>query len=166
MRSLYLIRHAIAEERDAWRHPDHLRPLSQAGWRQAAALADLLAEAGIEAHHSSPSTRCRDTLLPLAHAGALAVIDDLRFAEGSASELDEGALRGLLGELMADGRRRVCACSHGDVIPQWLAAAGVRSGGRCPKGGVWRLDLPDGKPKVTQAVYLGRPDPAGGWDPR
>ncbi|MGH7611145.1 MAG: SixA phosphatase family protein [Candidatus Dormibacteria bacterium] len=165
MRSLYLIRHAIAQERDGWRPLDQLRPLSQSGWRQAVGLADLLADAGIVSHRSSPSVRCRDTLLPLAHAAGLPVLDDSRLAEGAAAGHGAEDLLQLLASLLGEGQR-VSACSHGDVIPPLLEASGVRSGARCPKGGVWRLDLPEDRREVVQAVYLGRPDPSGGWDSR
>ncbi|MGA2873664.1 MAG: phosphoglycerate mutase family protein [Candidatus Dormibacteria bacterium] len=169
MRSLYLVRHAIAQERDGWSRPDWLRPLNEMGWRQAAVLADLLADAGISAHYSSPAIRCHDTLLPLAHGQALSVEDDSRLLEGG-PVMDrtsaEGELSGLFRVYFGRGARRVAVCCHGDFIPPVLEAAGAAPGSRCPKGGVWRLDLPDDKDRVTQAVYLGRADPGGGWDQR
>ena len=169
VRSLYLVRHAIARERDGWPQPDRLRPLSELGWRQAAVLADLLADAGIESHYSSPAVRCRDTLLPLAHGGGLHVQDDTRLLEGGLA-LDQPAaeaeLKALIKAYFAGGSRRAVACSHGDLLPPLLEAAGAAPSSRCPKGGVWRLDLPDDKDRVSQAVYLGRPDPGGGWDQR
>ncbi|MGH7691308.1 MAG: SixA phosphatase family protein [Candidatus Dormibacteria bacterium] len=169
MRSLYLIRHAIARERDGWREADRLRPLNEVGWRQAVALADLLADAGIEAHFSSPAWRCRDTLLPLAHGSGLRVEDDTRLLEGGTplrAEVAEAELKGLIRTYFAGRARRAAACSHGDIIPPLLEAAGATPGSRCPKGGVWRLDLADDKDRISQAVYLGRPDQSGGWDPR
>ncbi|HVC38957.1 MAG TPA: phosphoglycerate mutase family protein [Candidatus Dormibacteraeota bacterium] len=169
MRSLYLVRHAVARERDGWPQPDRLRPLSELGWRQAVVLADLLADAGIEVHYSSPALRCRDTLLPLAHGAGLEVQDDTRLLEGGLPLGQEGAemeLRALVNAYFGGGHRRTAACSHGDLIPALLAGAGAAPGSRCPKGGVWRLDLPDDKDRVSQAVYLGRPDPGGGWDQR
>jgi phosphohistidine phosphatase SixA len=168
VRSLYLVRHAVARERDGWQKPDQLRPLNQAGWRQAVVLADLLADAGIDRHWSSPATRCRDTLQPLAHATGLDVEDDARLFEGalgSDPSAAGAALRNLMKAYFGEGTRRVAACSHGDLLPPLLEAAGA-SVSRCPKGGVWRLDLPDDKDRVSQAVYLGRPDPGGGWDQR
>jgi phosphohistidine phosphatase SixA len=168
VRSLYLVRHAVARERDGWQKPDQLRPLNEAGWRQAVVLADLLADAGIDRHWSSPATRCRDTLLPLAHTTGLDVSDDARLFEGvlGPDPLAAGAaLRTLIKAYFGEGSRRVAACSHGDLLPPLLEAAGA-SGARCPKGGVWRLDLPDDKDRVSQAVYLGRPDQGGGWDQR
>jgi 8-oxo-dGTP diphosphatase len=169
VRSLYLVRHGIARERDGWERPDLLRPLNEAGWRQAVVLAELLADAGIEAHYSSASIRCRDTLLPLAHSSGLQVENDVRLLEGALAEEPAAVaaeLRGLVRSYFGRGARRIAACSHGDVLPKLLEAAGAEPGARCPKGGVWRLDLADDKDRVTQAVYLGRPDPAGGWDQR
>jgi len=78
----------------------------------------------------------------------------------------EGELSGLFRVYFGRGARRVAVCCHGDFIPPVLEAAGAAPGSRCPKGGVWRLDLPDDKDRVTQAVYLGRADPGGGWDQR
>src|ERR1035437_9785427 len=146
VRSLYLVRHAIARERDGWPQPDRLRPLSELGWRQAVVLADLLAD-----------------------AGGLYVQDDPRLLEGGLA-LDQPAaeaeLKALIKAYFAGGSRRAVACSHGDLLPPLLEAAGAAPSSRCPKGGVWRLDLPDDKDRVSQAVYLGRPDPGGGWDQR
>jgi 8-oxo-dGTP diphosphatase len=149
--------------------PDELRPLNEAGWRQAVVLADLLADAGIDRHWSSPATRCRDTLLPLAHATGLDVGVDARLFEGALGadpSAAGAALRTLIKAYFEEGVRRVAASSHGDLLPPLLEAAGAAAGSRCPKGGVWRLDLPDDKDRVTQAVYLGRPEPGGGWDQR
>jgi phosphohistidine phosphatase SixA len=169
VRSLYLVRHGVALERDNWPQPDRLRPLNEVGWRQAVALAELLADAGIEAHFSSPARRCRDTLVPLAHGAGLQIEDDTRLLEGGLV-LDQAALdaelKSLIKAYFAGGARRVAACSHGDLIPPLLEAAGAAPGSRCPKGGVWRLDLPDDKDRISQAMYLGRPDPGGSWDQR
>ncbi len=169
VRSLYLVRHAVAEERGEWSGPELRRPLNQAGWRQALSLVELLAEAGIEAHYSSPAVRCRDTLLPLAHAHGLPVQDDSRLLEGGPPLDPEDARRELarlLAVYFADGAQRVAACSHGDILPPLLQAGGAGAGSRSPKGGVWRLDIPDDKERVTQAVYLGRPDAGGRWEQR
>ena len=40
---LYLVRHAKAEKRSSWEGPDALRPLSEAGTRQAEGLGERLA---------------------------------------------------------------------------------------------------------------------------
>ena len=63
---LYLVRHAHAGSRSSWEGRDLHRPLSKKGRRQADAIADLLAEAGIERLLSSPARRCVQTLEPLA----------------------------------------------------------------------------------------------------
>ena len=55
---MYLLRHARAGRRSAWKGDDELRPLSKVGRRHAAALLDLLADAEIEQIVSSPYVRC------------------------------------------------------------------------------------------------------------
>ena len=42
---LYVIRHSAAGNRSEWQRSDDLRPLSNKGRRQAAAIADTLASA-------------------------------------------------------------------------------------------------------------------------
>src|SRR6478609_6826599 len=70
---IHLIRHAHAGSRSAWDKADHKRPLSTRGEAQAAAIADALADAGIEELWTSPSLRCRQTLIPLAEATGIEV---------------------------------------------------------------------------------------------
>ncbi len=161
----------MALERDSWEGPDDLRPLSPAGWRQALALAELLGSLAVRAHYSSPARRCRDTLLPLAHRLGQGVTADPQLAEGIGGPGGDRArlLRELLSSLFVrealggtlDG---VTTCTHGDRIPQLLEGAGVSGSRRCPKGGVWRLDLGRDLDRVEGAVYLGRPGGDGGWD--
>lgn len=111
---IFLVRHAKAGERrdDA---DDTQRPLSKAGWLQARALVKPLARAG--AHGvllSSPYVRCHQTLEPLADHLAIKVNIDHRLGEGESviamvemiHALPEGA----------------ALCSHGDMIPDTLAA--------------------------------------------
>jgi broad specificity phosphatase PhoE len=112
---LYVVRHADAGARGRDDEPDELRRLSERGHRQAEALADRLADTGIERLIASPFARCIDTLAPLAKHLGLDVEPDQRLAEGmgfvGALELAE-ELRGSTGVL----------CSHGDVIPDLLEA--------------------------------------------
>lgn len=115
---IHLIRHAHAGSRSAWDKADHKRPLSGRGEGQAKAIGAALADAGIDELWSSPSLRCRQTLVPLAEATGLEV--------QVVPVLDEGndgppALDALLAAA-ADGRV-VAACSHGDVIPAVVATA-------------------------------------------
>ncbi|MGD9894669.1 MAG: histidine phosphatase family protein [Dehalococcoidia bacterium] len=74
-RHLYLIRHCAA----AGQEPD--APLTDAGQRQAVALADVLAAAEIDRIVSSPFRRARDSIAPLAQRAGITIDIDDRFAE-------------------------------------------------------------------------------------
>jgi 8-oxo-dGTP diphosphatase len=150
---LYVVRHAHAGSRGQADGPDDLRPLSERGWRQAHALVEVLAEAGVTRLVSSPYVRCMQTLEPLAAALGLAVQADDRLAEGSGFE-PALALAEELSEAPA------VVCSHGDVIPDLLEAL-VRRGmelqdpARWPKGSTWVLTRDD--EGFVKARYLPPP---------
>jgi phosphohistidine phosphatase SixA len=112
--SIFLVRHAKAGSRSNWEGDDLLRPLSPNGWKQAQALAKRLRREGVTTLSSSPYLRCRQTLEPLGALLDLDVRDDERLREG---EPFDGAID-LLGSV-ADG---AVLCSHGDVIPETIAA--------------------------------------------
>ena len=135
--AVYLIRHAKAGSRSEWTADDMLRPLSKAGRRQAEALARKLAPLTDAPLVSSPYVRCVQTLEPLAHAHSRVVLTDDRLAEGAGFT---GALELLVGA--ADG---TVLCSHGDVIPETIAALERRgttftSAADWRKASVWVLD--------------------------
>jgi alpha-ribazole phosphatase len=91
MSRLVLIRHAEPDESMRGRSYGRLDvPLSPAGGAQAAAVAELLRDARLDAIFASPLRRAIDTAAPLAEARGLTVVthDGLR-------ELDFGALEGL-----------------------------------------------------------------------
>lgn len=120
MGKLYVVRHADAGSRGRDGVPDELRPLSQRGHRQADALRDQLADAGLQRLVASPFRRCIDTLVPLGEHLGIEVEPDVRLAEAM----------GAIGALeLAEELRGVPAavCSHGDVIPDLLEAL-VRRG--------------------------------------
>jgi phosphohistidine phosphatase SixA len=71
--ALYLIRCARAERRSRWEGPDDLRPLTEAGRAQAAALAEWFGNVAVSHVASSPFTRCVETVQPLADAHDLEV---------------------------------------------------------------------------------------------
>lgn len=110
----YVVRHAKAGDRQSWPGDDHVRPLSKKGWAQAEALAHRLAGAGVTALVSSPFTRCVQTLEPLADRLGLEIATDDRLAEGArvAASL----------ELLAEAGAGAVLCSHGDVVPDLIAA--------------------------------------------
>jgi len=111
---LYLVRHAKAGSRSDWVGDDRPRPLSSPGRRQADALATRLAPLAGGLLVSSPFLRCVQTLDPLAASLRTVVQTDERLAEDTGFV---GALA-LLDELPEGS----VLCSHGDVIPDTIAA--------------------------------------------
>ena len=112
--SIFLVRHAKAGKRSQWDRDDALRPLDDAGRRQATALADRLSEYNPVALVSSPAVRCRETLEPLAERCGLVVVSEPKLYEELPYEI---ALDYVMG--VAD---RTVLCSHGDVIPAIIDA--------------------------------------------
>jgi len=134
---LYLVRHGKAGSRHDFRGDDRMRPLSSAGHRQAKALADSLTAAGVKTLMSSPFLRCVETLQPTADAIGAKIEIDKRLGEGR-SGVDVVELL----ESLPDG---VAICSHGDVIPDTIAAlqrrgCEITSAPDWRKGSVWVLD--------------------------
>jgi 8-oxo-dGTP diphosphatase len=152
--TVYLLRHARAGRRSAWKGDDELRPLSKVGRRQAAALLDVLADAEVEQIVSSPYVRCVQSVETLAKDRKLEidVVDEL--AEGSPLE---DALR--LFEKVS-GHPTVL-CTHGDIVEALLThfkANGVKVGKlRMEKGSIWAFQTRNGR--VTKATYLPPPKP-------
>jgi len=138
--TLYLVRHAKAGERARWSGEDLLRPLSGKGRRQAVALCDrlhpLVSVSPTAMLLSSPYIRCIQTLEPLAARLHSTVIRDERLIEGADRD---GAL-----ELVATLPPGSVMCSHGDIIPDVMAAlerrsATITNDPDWRKGSVWVL---------------------------
>lgn len=152
--TVYLLRHARAGRRSAWKSDDELRPLSKVGQRQAKDLVDVLGAAHVEQVLSSPYVRCVQTVEAVAADRGLEidVVDELR--EGAPVE---GALR--LVEKVSGSP--AVLCTHGDIVQALLThfkANGVKVGKpRMEKGSVWALETRDGR--VTKATYLPPPKP-------
>jgi alpha-ribazole phosphatase len=181
MSRLVLIRHA--EPDDSMRGRSYGRldvPLSTAGRAQAAAIAETLRDARLDAIFASPLRRAIDTAAPLAEARALEVLthDGLR-------ELDFGALEGLTfddiarerpelyerwmtdptqtqfpdGESFADLRERALAAAT-EIRSEHERAAIVAHGGvtrailadalQMPARAIFRLDQPYGAISVVE----------------
>lgn len=154
--TIYLVRHAKAGDRSAWQGDDTIRPLSGKGRRQAVALSDRLFDL-IAAHPdaqlmSSPYIRCMQTLEPLAARLHSHVVADERLAEGYDRD---GAL-----ELISTLPNGSVLCSHGDVIPDVMAALQRRhteiiGDPDWRKGTVWVLARENGE--VTEASVWAPP---------
>ena len=135
--TIYFVRHAKAGSRSNWDGEDVDRPLSSNGWHQARLVGAKLAKRSPSALITSPYVRCVQTLEPLAELCDLDVVTDERLAEGGSFE----AVLDLLAEV-PDG---AVLCSHGDIIPDTMAAL-QRRGCRVlnqpdwRKATVWRLE--------------------------
>ncbi len=143
-----VIRHACAEDKRDWAGPDAERPLDAAGYRQAAALVTSLIGRPISRIVSSPTRRCIDTVVPLAHARGLQVEEDARLARHAPCE---HLLDGALAPEFADA----VLCTHGELMSEVLVvfrAAGVPIVAECTddawllaKGAGWDLSVEDGR---------------------
>ncbi|HEX8769534.1 MAG TPA: phosphoglycerate mutase family protein [Acidimicrobiales bacterium] len=150
---LYVVRHGKAGSRRDWDGPDHKRPLSKKGRRQADALVGLLFDKGVERVLSSPFVRCVETVEPLADKLGLHVEIAETLAEGARTKDAMGLVRSL--EVNA------VLCSHGDVVPKILDALADQDGLDLPpdypyaKGSTWDLLAEAGK--YVQASYIAPP---------
>jgi 8-oxo-dGTP diphosphatase len=142
--TIFLVRHAHAGKRSEWDGDDTVRPVSERGAAQSAAILEKLRGRPVKRVVSSPFLRCVQTVQPLAESAGVRVEADARLAEGAATD----AALELLLEL--DGDDGV-ACSHGDVIPallRRLVAMGMKVDGPLldQKGSVWTIHVKDGSP--------------------
>jgi broad specificity phosphatase PhoE len=151
---LLLVRHAEAGDPNAWTEPDHIRPLTPQGRRQAEALVDLLGAYPITRVLSSPSVRCVQTVEPFAWALGLEMEES--------SDLEENAGPRALGLIRRLAGSTAALCTHGDVVRSVLDALhdhhglSIPRGYPCAKGSTWVLEGDKFPP--TGARYL--PPPA------
>jgi len=160
--TVYLVRHARAGNRSKWKKPDHLRPLSKVGRRQAEGLHDVVIgdlgqrrKARITNVLSSPYVRCVQSVEPLANRIGLTV--EIADALSEGAPLDDALP---IVEKYAD--TNAVLCMHGDVLPELLehfARRGLRlPHDRVEKGSTWALDFDNGT--VTAIRYFAPPTTA------
>ena len=160
---LLLVRHAKAGSRDSWDGDDELRPLSESGRAQARELAGLLRLYGPDRIGTAPPLRCRDTVVPLADALGLPIVDEPLLSERLFADDPDAALARVR-ELAALPGVTV-ASSQGAVIPE--AVAVLARDAALPvavdlndvpskKASTWVLGSRDGK--LVSADYVERPD--------
>jgi 8-oxo-(d)GTP phosphatase len=138
--SILLVRHATAGKREKWEGDDKLRPLDSRGRRQAAELAEMLADYPVKRILSSSYVRCVESVEPLAERLGVEI--------ETADELAEGASAGEVRRLMESLRGELAVlCTHGDVVEAVL-------GPRVPnkKGSVWIFEEQAGS--LKPARYL------------
>jgi 8-oxo-dGTP diphosphatase len=150
----YLVRHAKAGDRERWKEPDELRPLTKKGRRQAEALVARFRGLDVARVISSPYARCVQTVRPLALDRGLPVDTSDVLAEGAATS----DVLALLEELASTP---TVLCSHGDVIPALvlhLVELGANIAGErdWKKGSTWVLEREGDR--VARASYLPPPD--------
>ncbi len=145
--ALRVVRHAKAGSRAAWAQDDDLRPLTPAGERQAAALADRLAGEEPARVLSSRFVRCVQTVTPLAERLGV----EVELHPALAEEADLADTEALLVEMATTD---AVLCTHGNIVSALLDRLdrqGVelvgRDGSGGGKGSAWRLE----------------PGPDGGW---
>ncbi|MFF0145631.1 8-oxo-dGTP diphosphatase [Amycolatopsis sulphurea] len=167
--TVLLVRHAKAGKRDDWTGDDDLRPLSEAGRRQADALRELLPHYGPDRVFSAPRLRCVRTVSGVAEdLGTEVRHEPLLSEEGYWPDPARGISR-LLAITAAGGTPLVS--SQGGVIPDLVSALADRdaldlpstSGGVVPskKGSLWVLSFrttADG-PVLVSADYHPSPLP-------
>ncbi|MEJ7756685.1 MAG: NUDIX hydrolase [Nocardioidaceae bacterium] len=85
-RTLVIVRHAEAEDREDWSGDDEHRPLSRAGRERAGALVAMFAAYGVEHLVSSDTARCVSTIEPYAEKAATYIALDSRLAQKPAKE--------------------------------------------------------------------------------
>ncbi|WP_370943758.1 NUDIX domain-containing protein [Amycolatopsis sp. cg5] len=179
--TMLFVRHAKAGKRSEWRGDDDLRPLADAGFRQAEGLRKLAPLFGVDRVLAAPRLRCVQTVQGVAEDLALDIRHEVLLSEeGYWPDPVLGVARLLA--IAGDGGTPLVS-SQGGVIPDVVSALadsdGVElaaaRGGVVPskKGSLWILSFsaPSGSngPKLVSADYfpspLPTPDPSGAGKP-
>jgi 8-oxo-dGTP diphosphatase len=149
-----LVRHARAGKRSEWSGEDALRPLDDAGERQAERLAKVVRYFRPRAIYAADRTRCIQTVQPLAALLDLQVVVEPAYADEYFLD-NPGATETALLSLAKPGRVSV-VCSQGTAIPALIdnLGRGVRSSDT-RKGAFWVLSFVDGD--VVAADYYDAP---------
>ncbi|MCR3719399.1 MULTISPECIES: NUDIX hydrolase [Prauserella salsuginis group] len=159
--SMLLVRHAKAGKRETWTGDDDLRPLSDAGERQARALQPILATFAPDRVLSAPLLRCVQTVKGVAEDLGTEVAHDDALSERNFAA-DPGRAVQRIVEIAVEGGTPV-VCSQGGVIPHVVATLADRGGVALPrtkpdgvaakKGSVWQLTF-DRVGRLVAAGYL------------
>jgi 8-oxo-(d)GTP phosphatase len=154
--TVFLVRHAQAGNRAEFHDAnDRLRPLTDEGRHQSAALVGTLADLGVKAIYSSPFRRCVQTAAPLAAHLDLPVIQTEALAEGPSD--DAYALT------RSPATQSAALFSHGDIIPGVLQsivfadALFLGTNPRCQKASIWMLETAEAPAEGgagTSAVFV------------
>lgn len=149
-----LVRHADAGLRSEWCGSDEWRGLTDAGHGQARAVVRMIEDLPVLRILSSPSLRCRQTVVPLALARALDVEPCWQLGAFGAAE----DLAGLLADPTTAS---AVVCTHRETLQllfEHLAGAYqvvAEAGEPMEKGAVWILRGTVGGPQAPRLEYLG-----------
>ena len=119
--ALLVVRHAKAVKRGQWDGKDPLRPLSELGAAQSAALAPMLHAYGVVGLATSSSTRCSQTLAPYAEEQVLPLQELQALSEEG---FDERGARDLVAQILKS-REPAAVCSHRPVLPRLFDLLGI-----------------------------------------
>lgn len=123
--ALVVLRHAVARSRRTWRGEDAQRPLLAEGRVRAARLVPQLAAYGVGHIVTSPSTRCVETVAPLAATLGLVPRTAAVLSEEGAAPRAVRSLVQAEADAVAGTGRVTLLCSHRPVLPEVLAALGL-----------------------------------------
>lgn len=162
-RTLLLVRHAKAGNRSAWSGDDRLRPLTDSGKAQAAALRTLLPLFGPDRVHAVPLVRCEDTVRGVADDLGVPVHPEPQLSEPSYAANPEDSVERLAEIVRAGGTPVVC--SQGGVIPDLVGRLALSAKLDLPeptssKGSLWVLTFdpsPNHTPYLLAADYTADP---------
>lgn len=167
--TLLLVRHGKAGNRADWTGDDDLRPLSDAGRRQAQALRTTLRTFGPDRVFSAPRLRCVQTVQGVADdLGVEVQREPLLCEEAYALDRAAGIERVLT---IVSQHRQPVVCSQGGVIPDLVSGLAERNGIPVPdmassgppskKGSLWSLSFTratgETGPRLVSLHYLPSP---------
>ena len=120
-----IVRHGRAVPRSVWHGSEQDRPLTPAGYAQAAAAVPVLAAYGVDAAVSSRWERCATTVDPYVRAAGLRpeYSDNLTEAQ---HERSPARVAATVRDLLESGRSSVL-CTHRPVLPTVLDVLGQHS---------------------------------------
>ncbi|HEU4807734.1 MAG TPA: NUDIX hydrolase [Homoserinimonas sp.] len=114
--AIIALRHGKAVSPSSWDGPDATRPLQERGERQAVSSASGIAAYSPRKLITSPATRCRMTLQPIADRFGLTVTESDKISQ-DAWESGEVDVAGVVAKRIAK-RKTAVLCSHGPVLPE------------------------------------------------
>ncbi|CAM3750264.1 bifunctional NUDIX hydrolase/histidine phosphatase family protein [Smaragdicoccus niigatensis] len=160
LRTIVIVRHALAGRRKRFKGDDNRRPLDKIGRLQAQALVPQLLAYGVTHVHSADPDRCVATVIPFAELIGAKIKIEPEMSERAFAKNNEPTQHRILELATKPGVRAVC--SQGKVMPQLLGWWAERSGfplphGRTRKASMWVLSL-DGD-RIVAADYVDSPLP-------